>query len=748
MSIRIGIDLGTTNSAAAMVYDDGPHVIPRYEEPRVFMPSVVWFRWEGGPDDVVVGDKADNAAAGYEGRVVRSIKRLMGRTFEAAGSERAFEKFHPQGSLQRRHDNDLQVAIPADDGSVRSFWPQEISACILREIKKQVEERLGASIDAAAITVPAYFDDNHRAATLDAARMAGLPVAGPLLDEPTAAALALVQRTNIPPGEPLLVVDWGGGTFDVTVLVNDGDRWYQNRIDGDLLLGGDDLDEELARWVLEQEGLPRDLATEPTAWPHLVHAVRKTKHILSREEVGPFACQLPASGGRKDAYLARRVRRAEFDVLAAPFVKRAMDVVQRCLDHPDVPPDIPRVLLVGGSSYIPLFRARLRELLPRAVHLDERCVNPMDAVALGAAIFAQMDASRLHRICAYGYAIGTGDGNVVEFIGCDQDVPTPEDEPYSPSVPLVTTYDGQTLFRVKLQSFTRAPRGLRQFRPGNEVRVFGRRLPPGRAGTRVHFRYWLDESKILKARARLEGSDEWVEATVSGAETGERAVTTRLTQRMLEAEALVEGNRHWVVPLVAELKAALTRADRVATSGTLEEREEQLSSLEGLLALAATAGGQRDTPDERERILGWLMFYEQMMLPKYGHLLSKDEWADLVEAIRRLRIMQRTEAPTCDLAPAFALLEANVDAAAAAAILKGYRQSKVQGVLPATAARLQAMCDEAEHQLGAGAKAAYRASAAELEAAVEKAWRDWVIWHASRGLNVVSPTLAVKAADE
>jgi molecular chaperone DnaK (HSP70) len=257
---RIGIDLGTTNTVAAMVYDDGAHVIPRGRGRLI--PSAVHFRWQEGEQDVAVGEEAEKWMA--EGRVVRSVKRLMGRTYSEAlrqGSERYFplEAGAPGASVRlvRRGENDVGLAIGVAGAGERTLWPHEVSAWVLREARSHAERSLGRPIEAAAITVPAYFRDPHRAATLDAARLAGIDVWGELLDEPSAAALAFAPVVGFKPGEPVLVVDWGGGTLDVTVQMSRGAEWYQAAIGGDIVLGGDDLDLALAEWALDRAGVAR-----------------------------------------------------------------------------------------------------------------------------------------------------------------------------------------------------------------------------------------------------------------------------------------------------------------------------------------------------------------------------------------------------------------------------------------------------------------------------------------------------------
>src|SRR5262245_60031620 len=286
---RIGIDLGTTNTVVAMVYDDGPHVVPRGRGRLI--PSAVFFRWEQGPSDVVVGEEAERWMA--EGRVVRSVKRLMGRTYAEAVQENSAKYFaHDQGTVRlvRRGGHALGLEIHRPEAEPRVMWPHEVSAWVLREAKAHAERCLERTIEVATVTVPAYFRDPHRAATLDAARLAGLEVVGDLLDEPTAAALAFAPVVGFKPGEPVLVVDWGGGTLDITVQLSKGTDWLQAAIGGDLTLGGDDLDRALAEWALERAGLaPAVLREEQNRWM-LLKAAREAKERLSDRPEATLAC--------------------------------------------------------------------------------------------------------------------------------------------------------------------------------------------------------------------------------------------------------------------------------------------------------------------------------------------------------------------------------------------------------------------------------------------------------------------------
>ena len=276
---QIGIDLGTTNTVVGMLYDDGPHVVPRGGGRTI--PSVVAYS-SSETAAALVGEAADNFEAG--GPVVRSVKRLMGRTYTEAKREKS-DRYFPEAEgevrLSRHGENDAGLELATPEGP-RFLWPEQISAQILGEAKRHAEQSLGMAIQSAAVTVPAYFRDPHRAATLEAARLAGLEVLGALLDEPTAAALAFAPLVGFTAGEQILVVDWGGGTLDVTVLVSNGAEWVQLAIDGELTLGGDDLDTALLDLAVTRSDLPRDVLLAPYNRRELRKAAQKAKEGLSQ----------------------------------------------------------------------------------------------------------------------------------------------------------------------------------------------------------------------------------------------------------------------------------------------------------------------------------------------------------------------------------------------------------------------------------------------------------------------------------
>jgi molecular chaperone DnaK len=743
MSVRIGIDLGTTNSAVAMVYDDGPSLVPRGSMKPIFEPSIVLFdprteTWTAGVD-------ADHAVA----HAIPSIKRLMGRTYSDAISQDAERHFESRSlKLARLHHDDLQLQLVDDqDHRLTAVWPQELSAHILRHLRMRAERELGADVEA-VITVPAYFEDPHRAATLEAARLAGLTVLEPLLDEPTAAALAFSRTVGLASGEPLLVVDWGGGTLDVTVLVFDGSGFTQLAIDGDLNLGGDDLDVALVEHMLNRKKLSLDLMQDPVNRYSLLKAVRSAKHSLSANSAAPMTCSLDDSASNA-IRIADSISRDDFERLALPFVEQVASIVERCIGHRDVPADeIRNVLLVGGSTLIPAARARLRSLLPHATLRTE--LNPMNAVALGAAVYAEMERDRVARICPYGYSVLAAANGSTDLIGCDQEVPTPDHLPYR--ISLATSYDNQTVYRLTLQRFTKQNAWLRGVSTLGSMRVFGRNLPPHPKGTPVECEFWLDQNKALLGRVRIAGGEAMDMDSISLAELGPRAALTQLKDKCLEAEALIQGNAARETPLLTRLSNAWTAANTALDARSLEDSERWLRAIDDLLEQAQSAAREDPGPvtdqQERERILGWARFYEQNLLPRFGYLLEKDTLTAAVEAITRIRIMFRTGASGLEMAEQLQLLMHMLRDCPSGHVMTAYRESQRLGVPAAVATEIEQLCDKASSELRHTPGPAGSPAAQALNAKADEARELWLGWNASRGIALVTPDLVGGHADD
>lgn len=357
----VGIDLGTTNSLAAAVRDGLPRTL------FAAVPSLVHYRAGAAP---LVGDAARGASLEDPANTVVSVKRLMGRG--AADLGHLPDWFGYRLNCDNPGVPRLQTAA-GDKSAV------EVSADILREIRQRAEQALGAAPDGAVITVPAYFDDAQRQATKDAARLAGLDVYR-LINEPTAAAVAYGLDRGADE-ELIAVFDLGGGTFDVSVLQLDKGVLRVLATGGDSLLGGDDFDRALADWFAAQAPASAAFARTPRALRHLLAEARRAKEALSAAHAVECRLSPPGCGGwRAD------LSRAQFEELAAPLVEKAVAVCRRVLHDAGVQPaQVQNIVMVGGSTRMPLVRARVAEFFGRELLTD---IDPDEVVALGAAVQA------------------------------------------------------------------------------------------------------------------------------------------------------------------------------------------------------------------------------------------------------------------------------------------------------------------------------------------------------------------------
>ncbi len=374
MSKIIGIDLGTTNSVVSVMEGGAPVVISTAEGSEL-CPSIVAFSKK---KERLVGQMAKRQAVVNPENTVHSVKRLMGRRHDEPEAQRTADMVSyaivagPQG--------DARVHVPVVD---KTFTPQELSAFILQKLKRDAEAYLGDSVTKAVITVPAYFNDSQRQATKDAGQIAGLEVLR-IINEPTAAALAygLDKKTD----QTILVFDLGGGTFDVSVLeVGDGVIEVKST-SGDTHLGGDDWDERLVDWMItafrEDQGI--NLATDRQAMQRLREAAEKAKIELSSLQETEINLPFITADANGPKHLQMRLSRARFEKLTEALVDRCRAPFTQALKDAGINAgDLDEVVLVGGSTRMPMIQDLVRELTGKE---PNKSVNPDQVVALGAAI--------------------------------------------------------------------------------------------------------------------------------------------------------------------------------------------------------------------------------------------------------------------------------------------------------------------------------------------------------------------------
>ncbi len=370
----IGIDLGTTNSVAAVMEGSRPRVIENAEANRL-TPSVVALTKSG---ERLIGTLAKRQAVTNPENTIFSVKRLIGRRYTDPEVQKDL-KWLP---YQIREASNGGVEVKMGD---RWYTPQEISAMILQKIKHDCEDKLGEKINRAVITVPAYFDDSQRKATKDAGEIAGFKVER-ILNEPTAAALAygLDKKKE----EKIIVYDFGGGTFDISILEVSENTIEVKAIDGDTHLGGDDFDKIISEWIvkeyLRQSGI--DLSKDTLAIQRVREAAEKAKIELSSALETEINLPFITSDASGPKHLLLKLTRATLENLVGHLIDKSIDITKRALKAAKLTVnDINEVVLVGGQTKMPLIQKKVEELFGKKAHKD---INPDEVVAIGAAIQA------------------------------------------------------------------------------------------------------------------------------------------------------------------------------------------------------------------------------------------------------------------------------------------------------------------------------------------------------------------------
>src|SRR5213594_3783959 len=373
MAKVIGIDLGTTNSAAAYMEGGEPTIIPNAEGGRI-TPSVVAFTKTG---ERLVGQLAKRQAITNPENTIYSVKRLMGRRFSDPDVQRTM-KMVPY-KIQQAPNGGVEIVL----GNGKKLTPPEVSAMILQKLKTDSEAHLGEKVTQAVITVPAYFDDQQRQATKDAGQIAGLEVLR-IINEPTAASLAygLDKKKD----ELIAVYDLGGGTFDISVLQLGEGVFEVKATNGDTHLGGDDFDARIIDWLIEEfkkdQGI--DLSKDPMALQRLKEAAEKAKMELStvmQTEINLPFITADQSGPK---HLNLTLTRAKLEQLVDDLVRRTIPPMQQALKDAGLKPsDIDEVILVGGQTRMPKVQEIVKEFFGKEPH---KGVNPDEVVAIGAAI--------------------------------------------------------------------------------------------------------------------------------------------------------------------------------------------------------------------------------------------------------------------------------------------------------------------------------------------------------------------------
>jgi molecular chaperone DnaK len=464
MSKIIGIDLGTTNSVVAVMEAGQPKVLVNEQGARL-TPSVVAFTEKG---ERLVGQRAKNQQVTNPTNTVYSIKRFMGRRHNEVSQEEKIVPFEIIGGP------DELVRVRAGG---KEYAPPEISAMVLRDLKATAERYLGETVERAVITVPAYFNDSQRQATKEAGQIAGLKVER-IINEPTAASLAygMEKKAN----EKIAVFDFGGGTFDISIL-DVGDNVFEVlSTNGDTHLGGDDLDEELINHVAEEfrkrEGI--DLRKDPMALQRLKEACERAKCELSGSMETTVNLPYITADAVGPKHLQMTVTRAKFEQLIEPYLERCRRPVMRALqDAKLAPADVAEVVLVGGSTRIPAVQKLVKDIFGKE---PDRSLNPDEVVALGAAIQGAVLTGEksdivLLDVTPLSLGVETLGGVMTVLIQRNTTIPTSKKEIFSTAADSQPAVDihvlqgeremaqhNRTLGRFQLAGIPPAPRGIPQ----------------------------------------------------------------------------------------------------------------------------------------------------------------------------------------------------------------------------------------------------------------------------------------------
>jgi molecular chaperone DnaK len=588
----IGIDLGTTNSVVSVMEGGEPKVIPNAEGNRT-TPSVVAFSKSG---ERLVGQVAKRQSVTNPDKTIFSIKRFMGRKYDEVSEEMKMVPF----KVEKADNGDCRVVV-----GDKKYSPPEISAMVLQKLKQAAEDYLGEKVEKAVITVPAYFNDSQRQATKDAGKIAGLEVER-LVNEPTAAALAygLDKHSD----QTIAVYDFGGGTFDISILEVGEGVVEVKATNGDTHLGGDNIDQLIIDWLLEEfkkdQGI--DLAQDAMALQRLKEAAEKAKIELSSAQETEINLPFITADQSGPKHLNIRLGRAKLEQLIEPLVKRSVDPCKAALKDAGLEPSqVDEVVLVGGQTRMPLIQKLVTDLFGKEPH---KGVNPDEVVAIGAAVQGgvlggEVEDVLLLDVTPLSLGIETLGGVFTKLIERNTTIPSKKSEIFSTAADNQTSVevhvlqgeremarDNRTLGRFHLVGIPPAPRGVPQIEvtfdidANGIVHVSAKDLGTGKEQKiTITASSGLDEGEIEKMVQ---------EAEEHSAEDKERRQKVEARNQLdtlvySTEKTLAEHKEKLDASAVGEIESALSEAKEALESddlGTMKQATEKLNTASHRLA--------------------------------------------------------------------------------------------------------------------------------------------------------------------